>query len=98
MPETQIECITREGLRENELLMSVPHTRFLLRCTAWKNGNFRVQIFDPDMNWEREVWRSIGKEDLMRIYMETMKPEYSYKSISNCRTVLRALREQRCTL
>lgn len=98
MPESQIERIWREGIGENELLMSVPHTRFILRCTAYRNQRWQVKIFDPDSDWEKEVWKSISGDDLMAIYLETVKPEYSFKSPKDCLNRLRAMKKDRDAL
>ncbi len=55
MSEIQLNRIYRGGIGEHEFLMTVPKTRFLLRCTAWKNGNFKVVLIDPDDNWEKSM-------------------------------------------
>lgn len=45
----------------------VPKTRYDLKVTPYKNGNFKVELTDQVTGWIKEVWHSIPPLELERI-------------------------------
>lgn len=77
----------------------VPKTRYDLKVSPYKNGNYRVDLTDQTTGWIKEVWRSIPPRDLERIIdslYRLLAPYYSKEPLSIYAS-LKALRKLTCS-